>query len=68
MIRKTLLLLAAVALSGCITVFPKTKPAQLYRFDGADEVSATPGAAAIAEAGRGMIDPTTFLSSQLTRR
>ena len=27
----------AVALSGCITVFPKTKPAQLYRFDGVEE-------------------------------
>jgi cholesterol transport system auxiliary component len=32
----------AVALSGCITLFPKTKPAQLYRFDGAEEI-ATPG-------------------------
>ena len=38
--RTTLLALvfAAVALSGCISLFPKTKPAQLYRF----------GAAAIA--------------------
>lgn len=35
----------ALALSGCITVFPKTKPAQLYRFDGADEASIGPGAA-----------------------
>lgn len=26
---------AAVALSACVTVFPKTKPALLYRFDGA---------------------------------
>lgn len=25
----------AVALSACVTVFPKTKPAQLYRFNGA---------------------------------
>ena len=33
----------AIALSGCITVFPKSKPAQLYRFDGAEEASATPG-------------------------
>jgi cholesterol transport system auxiliary component len=36
----------AIALSGCITVFPKTKPAQLYRFDGADEAQITPGDAA----------------------
>lgn len=27
--------LLAVSLSGCISVFPKSKPAQLYRFDGA---------------------------------
>jgi cholesterol transport system auxiliary component len=40
-IRKLLpagaLLGVAVALAGCVTVFPKTKPAQLYRFDGVDE-------------------------------
>jgi cholesterol transport system auxiliary component len=28
------LVLAAAALSGCITLLPKSKPAQLYRFDG----------------------------------
>jgi len=32
--RTAALLLAAAALSGCITLLPKTKPAQLYRFDG----------------------------------
>ncbi len=35
----------AFTLSGCITLFPKTKPAQLYRFDGVDEVAVAPGAA-----------------------
>lgn len=35
----------ALALSGCITVFPKTKPAQLYRFDGVGEAPATRGPA-----------------------
>lgn len=40
----------AVALSGCITLFPKTKPAQLYRFDGAEEV-ATAGDASPSRVG-----------------
>lgn len=44
MIRRALpLVVAAVALSGCISLFPKQDPAQLYRFDGAD---AAPAAAA----------------------
>jgi cholesterol transport system auxiliary component len=34
----------AVVLSGCVTLFPKTKPAQLYRFDGG-EAAAPPGEA-----------------------
>jgi len=33
-IAKLLVLVLALGVSGCITVFPKTKPAQLYRFDG----------------------------------
>lgn len=41
----------AVALSGCITVFPKTKPAQLYRFDGADEAQIKPGDAVDTRVG-----------------
>lgn len=41
----------AVALSGCITLFPKTKPAQLYRFDGAEEAQPASGAAAIDRVG-----------------
>jgi cholesterol transport system auxiliary component len=32
--------LLAIGLSGCITVFPKTKPVQLYRFDGRQAVIA----------------------------
>lgn len=47
MIRRALpLLVAAVALSGCISLFPKSDPAQLYRFDGADlePVAANTGA------------------------
>jgi cholesterol transport system auxiliary component len=32
----------AIVLSGCITLFPKTKAAQLYRFDGADEAVIAP--------------------------
>ena len=31
--RLALAAIACVALGGCISVFPKTKPAQLYRFD-----------------------------------
>ena len=42
MIRSALpLLIAAVALSGCISLFPKQDPAQLYRFDGADAAPAS---------------------------
>ena len=41
----------AVALSGCVTVFPKSKPAQLYRFDGADEAAVTPGEASPSRVG-----------------
>ena len=32
--RLALAALACVALGGCISLFPKSKPAQLYRFDG----------------------------------
>lgn len=41
----------ATSLSACVTVFPKTKPAQLYRFDGADEAAAS-AAENLNEAGR----------------
>lgn len=33
-ITKLIVVVVALGLSGCITVFPKTKPSQLYRFDG----------------------------------
>ncbi len=39
-IAKALFVLLALGLSGCITVFPKTKPSQLYRFDGRQTVIA----------------------------
>jgi len=43
---RTLALTAlAVTLSGCITVFPKTKPAQLYRFGEMAAAESTPGTA-----------------------
>ncbi|MFZ4606371.1 MAG: ABC-type transport auxiliary lipoprotein family protein [Caulobacter sp.] len=35
------LALAAIALSGCISLFPKAEPAQLYRFDAAAPATAT---------------------------
>jgi cholesterol transport system auxiliary component len=35
------LALAAIALSGCISLFPKTEPAQLYRFEAAAPAPAT---------------------------
>lgn len=34
-VRLVLAVVACLALGGCISLFPKTKPAQLYRFDGA---------------------------------
>ena len=41
------LLSAGLALAGCVTVFPKSKPVQLYRFgDHAAGVAAAPGAGA----------------------
>jgi cholesterol transport system auxiliary component len=53
--RPARLLLAAtacLALGGCISVFPKAKPAQLYRFDGgptqADAALPPPGARVVA--------------------
>ena len=53
--RPARLLLAAIAclaLGGCISVFPKAKPAQLYRFGGepaqADAVLPPPGAPVVA--------------------
>ncbi|MCC7268026.1 MAG: membrane integrity-associated transporter subunit PqiC [Caulobacteraceae bacterium] len=45
------LLFAALTLSGCISLFPKQAPSQLYRFDGAD---ADPAAAAAGPEGFGV--------------
>lgn len=44
--------LLAVSLSGCITLLPKTKPAQLYRFSGVEAASEAPAAAPSDPAGR----------------
>jgi cholesterol transport system auxiliary component len=41
----------AITLAGCVTVFPKTKPAQLYRFDGADEAVVAPSGASANRIG-----------------
>lgn len=51
MLRALSLFAVAVALSGCISLFPKQDPAQLYRFDGAD---AAPASAAQSGAGFGV--------------
>ena len=46
--RLSAVALTAVALSGCISLFPKSKPAQLYRFDYAKTAEApTPPASAL---------------------
>lgn len=49
----------ALALSGCVTLLPKTKPADLYRFG-----QATPAEAAPAEAGQ----VNVFLANSLFQR
>ena len=41
-------LVAALALSGCISVLPKTKPALLYRFGPGETAAAAPAAAPAA--------------------
>jgi len=46
LLRAGALALCAAALSACVSLLPKAKPAQLYRFDGAP-----PAAAAPAESG-----------------
>ena len=38
--RAGLVAIAALSLSACISLFPKSKPAQLYRFDGSTAVEA----------------------------
>ncbi|MGZ6014918.1 MAG: ABC-type transport auxiliary lipoprotein family protein, partial [Phenylobacterium sp.] len=40
--------LCAVALSGCISLLPKTKPAQLYRFGGSAAAATAPARPASA--------------------
>ncbi len=40
LIAPTLAAVAALALSGCVSVFPKSEPAQLYRFGSSIEASA----------------------------
>jgi cholesterol transport system auxiliary component len=45
LVRVLGVLACAAALSGCISLLPKTKPAQLYRFDGAAPAAAAPAAA-----------------------
>jgi cholesterol transport system auxiliary component len=42
LVRVLGVLACAAALSGCISLLPKTKPAQLYRFDGAAPAAAAP--------------------------
>ncbi len=50
--RAGLVALAALSLSACITVFPKTKDAQLYRFDGSATIAGPAEASASASASR----------------
>jgi cholesterol transport system auxiliary component len=53
------LALTAVALAGCISLFPKTKPSQLYRFGGPSAEAAGPAAPAAARVGF-LKPPATF--------
>jgi cholesterol transport system auxiliary component len=55
---------ACLALAGCISVFPKTTPAQLYRF-GPASATAAPGPSAGAVVARGRVD---FQDSAATDR
>ena len=57
----------AIALSGCITVFPKTKPAQLYRFDGADEAPVAPSDAATNRIGIARVRGSQVFSNVSSR-
>ena len=50
--RLAALVLAAGSLSACITLLPKSKPAQLYRFDGRAALTAATPADAKATTGR----------------
>lgn len=48
-VRLAVLAACALSLSGCISLLPKSKPAQLYRFDAPPPASATtPGRGAVA--------------------
>lgn len=45
--RAGVVAVAAVSLSACISLFPKSKPAQLYRFDGVSAVESSAQAPAV---------------------
>ena len=51
--------LTALALAGCISVFPKAAPAQLYRFGAAEPAAAPPAAAARERIGL-VFPPVSF--------
>ena len=51
-LRTATIAVTAVALTGCISVFPKTKPSGLYRFGHAPVESARPATACRAASDR----------------
>ena len=60
LIRAAALATLCVALAGCVSLFPKAKPAQLYRF-GAPDVAAAAGAAPVQPSGVAIWEgPTEF--------
>lgn len=52
-------LTAAAALAGCITLFPKTAPSQLYRFDANIQAPAAPASAIALREGMLEFDPAS---------
>ena len=63
--RAAVTLAACLAMTGCISVLPKTKPSQLYRFGAAEAAADSPARAGGAAIAKG---PITFDSSAATDR
>ena len=64
-VRAAVTMAACLAMAGCISVLPKSKPSQLYRFGAADpaaDAARAPGGPSIAKG------PVTFDSSAATDR
>ncbi|MDP3661088.1 ABC-type transport auxiliary lipoprotein family protein [Phenylobacterium sp.] len=48
LLRAAVLIVCAASLAGCISLLPKTKPSQLYRFEGAAAATGLPAAPPVA--------------------